>query len=47
LLTLIPMVMLGLVARKGFSTLLLVIITVSTIFLLGLFWADVIQLITF
>jgi mannose/fructose/N-acetylgalactosamine-specific phosphotransferase system component IID len=47
LLTLIPMIMLGLVARKGFSTLLLVIISVSTIFLIGLFWADVIQLIDF
>ena len=47
MLTLIPMVMLGLVARKGFSTLLLVIITVSSIFLIGLFWADVVHLIAF
>ncbi len=47
LLTLIPMIMLGLIARKGFSTLLLVIITVSTIFLLGLFWTDVVELIVF
>lgn len=47
MLTLIPMVMLGLVARKGFSTLLLVIITVSSIFLMGLFWADVVELIVF
>jgi len=46
LLTLIPMVALGLVARKGFSTLLLIIVTVSTIFLIGLFWVDMTQLIT-
>jgi len=47
MLTLIPMVMLSLVARKGFSTLLLVIITVSTIFLTGLFWTDVVELIVY
>ena len=47
MLTLIPMVMLGLVARKGFSTLLLVIITVTTIFLTGLFWTDVVELMVF
>ncbi len=44
LLTLLPMVMLSLIARKGVSTLVLVFITVGTIFLLGLFWVDVIQL---
>ncbi len=44
MLTLIPMVMLGLVARKGVSTLLLIFITVGSIFLLGLFWVDMTQL---
>jgi len=44
LLTLIPMVMLVLVARKGFSTLLLVFITVGSMFLLGIFWADMVYL---
>ncbi|MDX2494921.1 MAG: PTS system mannose/fructose/sorbose family transporter subunit IID [Desulfuromusa sp.] len=46
MLTLIPMVLLGLVARKGLSTLLLVFITVVSIFLIGLFWADVVSLIS-
>jgi mannose/fructose/N-acetylgalactosamine-specific phosphotransferase system component IID len=45
LLTLLPMVMLSLIARKGVSTLVLVFITVGSIFLLGLFWADMIELI--
>ncbi len=45
LLTLIPMVLLGLMARKGLSTLLLAFITVTSIFLIGLFQADVIHLI--
>lgn len=46
MLVLIPMIILGLVARKGVSTLLMVVITVSSIFLIGLFWADVVSLIT-
>ncbi|MFK5926512.1 MAG: PTS system mannose/fructose/sorbose family transporter subunit IID [Desulfuromusa sp.] len=45
MLTLIPMVMLVLVARKGLSTLLLISITVGSIFLVGLFWVDMVQLI--
>ncbi|MDX2481410.1 MAG: PTS system mannose/fructose/sorbose family transporter subunit IID [Desulfuromusa sp.] len=45
LLTLIPMIILGLVARKGVSTLLLVFITVVSIFLIGLFWVDMVHLI--
>ena len=45
MLTLFPMVMLSLVARKGLSTLLLTFITVVTIILTGLFWADVVHLI--
>lgn len=45
MLTIIPMVLLGLVARKGLSTLLLVFITITSIFLIGLFWADVVRLI--
>jgi len=45
MLTLLPMVMLSLVARKGLSTLLLVFITVVSIFLIGLFWADMVHLI--
>ena len=45
LLTLLPMIFLGLVARKGVSTLLLIFITVISIFLAGLFWADVVALI--
>lgn len=40
LLTLVPMILLGLAARKGLSTLLLVFITCITIFVLGIFWAD-------
>ncbi|MCK4503253.1 MAG: PTS system mannose/fructose/sorbose family transporter subunit IID, partial [Desulfuromonadales bacterium] len=46
MLTLIPMVMLGLVARKGVSTVLLIFITVGSIFLLGVFWVDMTKLIT-
>lgn len=46
MLTLLPMVMLSLVARKGLSTLLLVFITGGSIFLIGLFWADMVHLIT-
>lgn len=45
LLGLIPIVILGLVARKGISTLLLVFISVSSIFLIGLFWADLVHFI--
>ena len=45
MLTLLPMVMLSLVARKGLSTLLLIFITIVTIFLIGVFWADVVHLI--
>ncbi|MEA3545855.1 MAG: PTS system mannose/fructose/sorbose family transporter subunit IID [Thermodesulfobacteriota bacterium] len=45
MLTLIPMIMLSLVARKGLSTLLLIFITVGTIFLIGIFWVDVVYLI--
>jgi mannose/fructose/N-acetylgalactosamine-specific phosphotransferase system component IID len=40
LLTLFPMILLGLVARKGISTLLLIFLTAISIFLVGLFWAD-------
>ena len=40
LLTLIPMVLLGLGARKGLSTLLLIFITCLTIIIFGFFWAD-------
>ena len=45
MLTIIPMIMLGLVARKGVSTLVLIFITVGSIIALGLFWVDMIQLI--
>lgn len=45
LLTVIPMVLLVLIARRGFSTLLLIFITVGSMFLLGLFWADMTYLI--
>jgi len=41
LLTLVPMVMLGLGARRGMSTLLLIFITCSTIIIAGIFWSDV------
>ncbi|MBN1957490.1 MAG: PTS system mannose/fructose/sorbose family transporter subunit IID [Desulfuromonadales bacterium] len=41
LLTLLPMILLSLVARKGISTLMLVIITSVCIVCAGLFWADV------
>jgi len=45
LLTLVPMVMLSLIARKGVSTLVLVFTTIGSIFLLGVFWADMLELI--
>ncbi|WP_321369937.1 PTS system mannose/fructose/sorbose family transporter subunit IID [uncultured Desulfuromusa sp.] len=44
MITLIPMVILVLVARKGFSTLLLVFLTVGSIFLIGLFGTDMVYL---
>lgn len=44
LLTLIPMILLGLGARKGLSTLLLVFMTCLTIILTGMFWADMTHL---
>ena len=44
LLTLLPMILLGLLARKGISTLSLVLLTAVVIILLSLFWADVTQL---
>lgn len=40
LLTLIPMIFVGLAARKGISILLLVLIVCTVIFFLGIFWAD-------
>lgn len=43
LLTLIPMILMGLVARKGVSTLLIVGLTAAVIVLVGVFWADVVQ----
>lgn len=45
LLTLLPMILLGLLARKGVSTLLLTLISSIVIILLSLFWADVTRLI--
>jgi mannose/fructose/N-acetylgalactosamine-specific phosphotransferase system component IID len=45
LLTLVPMILLGLLARKGISTLLLTLISAVVIILLSLFWADMAQLI--
>jgi len=45
LLTLVPMVMLSLVARKGISTLMLIFIAVTTILLVGVFWVDMVHLI--
>lgn len=45
LLTLLPMILLGLLARKGISTLLLTLISAIVIILLSLFWADVAYLI--
>jgi len=45
LLTLFPMISLGLIARKGVSTLWLITITTGIIFLSGLFWMDVVRLI--
>lgn len=44
-LTLVPMVVLSLIARKGLSTLSLVFMTMTVIFLLGIFWTDVARLI--
>lgn len=41
LLTLVPMILLGLLARKGISTLILTLISAIIIILLSLFWADV------
>ncbi|PLX72731.1 MAG: hypothetical protein C0607_15610 [Azoarcus sp.] len=43
LLTLVPMVLLVLVARKGVSTLWLILFVSLCIFLLGVFWADVVS----
>lgn len=40
LLVLLPMILLGLSARKGLSTLLLIFLTCLTIILVGMFWAD-------
>jgi mannose/fructose/N-acetylgalactosamine-specific phosphotransferase system component IID len=45
LLTIMPMIMLGLLARKGVSTLLLTLISAIIIILLSLFWADAARLI--
>ena len=45
LLTLVPMVLLSLVARKGVSTLMLVFIAVTAILLVGVFWVDMVLLI--
>jgi len=41
LLTLIPMILLGLIARKGISTLMLTLLTAIVIILLSMFWTDV------
>lgn len=41
LLVLIPMILLGLGARRGMSTLLLIFITCTTIIVAGIFWIDV------
>ena len=46
MLVLLPVVFLGLMARRGVSTLLLVFITVMVIFLTGLFWADLAAMIS-
>jgi len=45
LLTLVPMILLGLLARKGISTLLLTLLSSIVIILLSLFWADVARMI--
>jgi len=45
LLTLLPMILLGLLARKGVSTLMLTLLSSIIIILLSLFWADVAGLI--
>lgn len=45
LLTLLPMILFGLAARKGVSTLLLIFLTAISIVLLGSFWADMVYLI--
>ena len=39
------MILLGLLARRGISTLLLTLLTATTIILLCMFWADVTYLI--
>lgn len=44
MLTIVPMVMLSLVARRGISTLMLVFVTVTAILLLGVFWVDMFHL---
>lgn len=46
LLTLLPVILLGLLARKGISTLLLTLLSAIIIILLSLFWADVARLMT-
>lgn len=46
LFTLVPMVVMGLIARKGVSTLWLITVTAVTIFLGGVFWADVVRLLS-
>lgn len=43
LLTLVPMILIGLLARKGVSTLLLIGLTSVVIVLGGVFWADVVD----
>lgn len=45
LLALLPMIVLGLLARRGISTLLLTLISAVVIVLLSIFWADVTHLI--
>lgn len=46
-LALVPMILLGLLARKGISTLMLVLLSSIVIILLNMFWADVSRLIAF
>ncbi|SHI77870.1 PTS system IID component, Man family [Malonomonas rubra DSM 5091] len=45
LLAIVPVIVLGLLARKGVSTLLLVLLSAATIILLSLFWTDVTSLV--
>lgn len=45
LLTLVPMILLGLLARRGISTLLLTLLSAIIIILFSLFWTDVARLI--